>query len=135
MNAQIFRQMTTVICLFCLFPGILGAQGPSRRYRPPPQYVQLGAPDQEQGKAVLREFRKNGLYAGECYLDFELRVMPRRGEGRTVSGRLWSGHNQRGPISRIVVMPGVVGQERRLLVQLGPENAAWGWRSGGSVAT
>lgn len=130
MTARIFRQMTSVICLFCVWPMLTQAQGPSRRYRPPPEYVQIGQPDQAQGKAVLEAFRKNGLYAGECYLEFELRVMPRRGEERTVPGRVWSSHNRRGPISRIVIAPGLVGQERRLLVQIGPENAAWGWRSG-----
>ena len=131
MTARIFRQMTTVICLFCvMMTGFLPAQGPSRRYRPAPQYVQIGKLDQEQGKKILQEFRKNGLYAGECYFEFELRVMPRRGAERIVPGRVWSSHNERGPITRIVIAPGVVAQERRLLVQAGPESAAWGWRLG-----
>ncbi len=123
------RQMTTVVCLFlCL--GCLGhAQGPSRRYRPAPHYVQIGTPDQAEGKRILEQFRQQGLYSGECYFDFELRVMPRRGEDRSVPGRLWVTRNELGPISRIVVAPGVVDQEVRLLVQNGPEGAVWGWRS------
>jgi len=133
MTARHFRQMTTVICLFCAATSLASAQGPSRRYRPAPEYVQLGKPDQAQGKAVLEEFRKTGMYAGECYLEFELRVMPRRGDERIVPGRAWSGHNGRGPITRIVVAPGVVGVERRVLVQIGPQSAAWGWRSGAAA--
>lgn len=130
MTVPLIRQMTLVICLFCFFTSLTRAQGPSRRYRPAPDYVQLGRPDQEQGKSILQEFRKNGLYAGECYLEFELRVMPRRGEERLVPGRIWSSHNSQGPITRIAILPGVVGQERRLLVQIGPESLAWGWRPG-----
>lgn len=127
MIAQLFRQMTPVICLFCVMTHVAQAQGPSRRNRPAPQYVQIGTPDQEEGRKILQEFRKNGLYAGECYLNFELRLMPRRGNERTVPGRIWSSHNEQGPVSRIVIAPGVVAQERRLLVQVGPENTAWGW--------
>lgn len=108
------------------------AQGPSRRYRPAPEYVQVGKPDQEQGKRVLDEFRKQGLYSGNCYFDFELRVMPRRGEEHVVQGRLWVSQNERGPITRIVIFPGVVQNETRLLVQNGENSAVWGWRAGNS---
>lgn len=130
MNAFLFRQTALVVCLFCGITALADAQGPSRRYRPPPEYVQLGKPDQEQGKRVLEEFRKSGLYSGNCYFDFEFRVMPRRGPERVVPGQLWVGQNARGPVSRIVLLPGVAGQESRLLVQNGPENAAWGWKPG-----
>lgn len=124
-----------IICLFCALILESSGQGPSRRYRPPPQYVQIGAPDQAQGRRILEEFRKEGLYSGECYFEFELRVMPRRGEDRTVPGRVWSSRNDRGPIARIVVAPGVVADETRLLVQTGPNSGVWRWQAGTSASS
>jgi hypothetical protein len=129
-GSRFFRQAAFVACLFCFFSSAtdsLFAQ--PRRYRPAPNYVQLGRPDPAEGKRIIDEFRQLGL-AGEYYWEFELRAMPRRGEERTVQGRLWGGRNDRGPITRVVLAPGVVAAERRLLIQNGPQSAIWSWRSG-----
>lgn len=102
------------------------AFGQSRRYRPPAHYVQIGKPDQAEGRRILEDFRLKGI-AGDYYLEFALRVLPRRGDERTVPGRLWGGRNDRGPISRVILQPGVIGSESRLLVQNGPRSAVWAW--------
>lgn len=123
------RQTALVVCLFC-FAGVLSAHGQSKRFRPAPQYLQIGKPDQAEGKRILEDFRQRGFYAGDYYFEFELRVMPRRGAERTVQGRMWGSRNDQGPISRVAVAPGVQGQEQRLLVQNGPASSVWRWKSG-----
>lgn len=102
------------------------AAGQSRVYRPPAHYVQFGKPDQTEGRKILEDFRLKGI-AGDYYLEFVLRVLPRRGDERVVPGRMWGGRNDLGPISRVILLPGVIGSERRLLVQNGPQSAVWAW--------
>lgn len=73
--------------------------------------------------------------AGDYYLEFELRVLPRRGEESRIPGRLWGGRNRDGNISRLSLqLPAAAGAsataagaEKRLLVQGGPRPAAWQW--------
>lgn len=106
----------------------------SRRYRPPARYVQIGEPDQAEGRKIMVEFRKLSL-AGDSYLEFELHVLPRRAEGRKVPGaRLWASRNEQGPISRVEI-PGVNGgAPQRLLVQNGPAGAVWTTAKTGAVS-
>lgn len=129
-KSYFLRQTTAVVCLFCILAIAPPAQAQPRRYRPAPEYLQLGKPDQEEGKRILQEFRQRGFYGGDYYLDFELRVMPRRGAERTVPGRMWGSRTDLGPISRVSVAPGVKGQEERLLIQNGPSSSVWRWKSG-----
>ncbi len=120
----------------CLLFGLVAALAPapafaqSRLNRPPPRYFQLTPPDQSEGARILREMRAADL-DGEYFLEFELVVLPRRGEERRIPGRLWGGRNRQGPITRIcLVAPSADGggaAERRLLVQGGPEPEAWQW--------
>jgi len=91
--------------------------------KPPETYVQLGQPDQTEGQRVLAEFRQAGI-AGEYYLEFDLRVMPRRGDERTVHGKLWGGRNDQGAVLRVAVTD-AAGHERRLLIQNGEQAAVW----------
>jgi len=96
----------------------------------PPVYVQ-SKPDQAKGREILQEFRQTGWgLGGDFYLEFELRVMPRRGDERTVPGRMWGGRNDRGPVTRVALSPGGKDAERRLLVQTGPDSGAWSWPAG-----
>ncbi len=135
------RQTALSVCLLFglvaagLTPAPLAAQ--SRLNRPAPRYLQLSPPDQKQGAEILREMRAAGP-DGDYYLEFELRVLPRRGEERSVPGRLWGGRNGEGPVTRLSIRPladssnpaGAVGAakaEQRLLVQGGPKPAAWHW--------
>jgi hypothetical protein len=62
------------------------------------------------------------------FLQCEVRVMPRRGEGKTVPARLWAGRNEKGPIWRLELNPDDAVGQRRLLVQNGPQSALWSWQ-------
>lgn len=120
-------------CLVCLCVALGTLSGQQKRFRPSPEYGQLGAPDQAEGRRILEEFRTKGI-SGEYYLEFQLRVMPRRGAERLVPGRLWGARNDRGPISRLALFPGSKSSEQRLLVQNGPRNAAWSWSAASSTS-
>jgi len=73
--------------------------------------------------------------AGNYYFEFQLRVMPRRGEERVISGRLWGGRNESGSVSRVALTPDKANPsgERRLLIQSGRNAALWRWDAGGEV--
>lgn len=128
------RQTARAVCF--LFFGLLAAgqaDAQSRLNRPPPRYVQLSAPDQKEGAAILAEMRNAGL-AGDYYLEFELRVLPRRGDERRIPGRLWGSKTTEGPITRLALTvqeksSGSPAKETRLLVQGGPTPSAWSWPS------
>lgn len=96
-------------------------------FRPPPNYVTVTKPDPAEGARILAEFRTLGI-AGDYWLEFELRVMPRQGAERSVAGQLLGSRNEHGPISRLT-LPGAGGlaSERRWLIQGGPQAAAWSW--------
>jgi len=120
-----------------LVAAVLGLPGgwAQRSEHPPPRYLQLGAPDQAEGRRILEEFRGQGL-AGDYYLEFTLDVMPRQGAERVLTGRLWGSRNAAGPVSRVSVRPeaGAAAPEERLLVQSGPDPALWTWRPGAEAA-
>ena len=124
----IFSRQTGLLVCLVVFSALLtlDASAQSRRYRPPAQYVQIGKPDQAEGRKILEDFRGKGI-AGDYYLEFLLRVLPRRGDERVVPGIMWGSRNDRGPVSRVILRPGVAGAERRLLVQNGPQSAVWSW--------
>jgi len=119
-------------CLLCFMA--VGATGysQSKTYRPPPNYVQFGKPDQAEGKRIIEDFRLRGL-PSDMYLEFVLQVMPRRGEERTVAARLWAGRNEKGPIWRVELSPDDATAQYHLLVQNGPQNLLWSWRPGAAV--
>lgn len=91
--------------------------------QPAGTYVQFGQPDQAEGRRVLAQFRQAGI-AGEYYLEFDLRVMPRRGEEQVFHGKLWGGRNEQGAVLRVAVAD-ASGHERRLLIQNGEQAAVW----------
>lgn len=140
------RQTVSAVCLLfvgaCLGPALTPLAAQSRLNRPAPRYIQIKPPDQREGAAILREMREAGI-DGDYYLEFALRVLPRRGEERHVPGRLWGGRNREGPITRMSLLPprdlaepgATSGPEKRILVQGGPRPAAWQWPSSdGSTA-
>ncbi|MDB6165455.1 MAG: hypothetical protein JWQ83_595 [Lacunisphaera sp.] len=66
--------------------------------------------------------------AGDYWLAFELRVMPRKGAERTVQGQLLGSRNTTGPITRLsLTSPGGLATEQRWLIQGGEKPAAWQW--------
>lgn len=96
---------------------------PSPTAAPPPIFNLGGQPDQEEGRKALEQLRRQGI-AGGYYLEFQLRVMPRRGEEWTVPGRMWAMQNERGAVSRVEIStPG--GEGTRLLIQNGAQPAVW----------
>ena len=119
MNARRAGRHTVLGLAFLL---ALSAQGQSR-VRPEPHYAFTGKADPAEGRTLLAEFRKLGL-AGDYALNFTLRVMPRRGDERSVSGRLYGTRNELGPISLVEFPAGTAGA-RRILVQSGPQAAVW----------
>ena len=119
MNARTIGRWT-VWCLAFLLAGTAVAQ---RRVRPEPRYAFTGTADQAEGRRLLEEFRRLGL-AGDYALEISLRVLPRRGAERTVSGRMYGTRNERGPVSLVEFPAGTPGA-RRILVQNGPQSAVW----------
>ncbi len=93
----------------------------------PPPLLRLGKVDQADGREALQSLRRLGI-SGDYFLEFQLRVMPRRGEERVIAGKLWGSRNENGPVSRVSLAVGkAAGEtaERRLLIQNGPHPAAW----------
>lgn len=98
----------------------------------PPELSQLGKPNAAEAARILEQFRHSGI-AGQYFLDFELRAMPRRGEERLFSGRLWGGRNEQGAISRVEIVDGE-NRTHRLLVQNGARATVWRLTDSGVVA-
>ncbi|HTO04649.1 MAG TPA: outer membrane lipoprotein-sorting protein [Opitutus sp.] len=107
--------------------------GPRGQSAPP--LIQLGKADPAEAQAAIEQVRRQGI-TGNYFLEFNLRVMPRRGEERSVPGRLWGSRNEQGALSRVAVTlteGGSGAVERRLLIQSGRESAVWRWDTGGNV--
>ena len=119
MNARLIGRCTVCGLAFLL---ALGASAQSR-VRPEPRYAFTGSADQDEGRRILAEFRRLGL-AGDYELAFTLRVMPRRGEERSVTGRLYGTRNDTGPLTLVEFPAGTAGA-RRVLVQNGPQSSVW----------
>lgn len=99
--------------------------------RPEPKY--LGSkPDQAEGAQVLAGFRNIGIH-GPYWLKFELRVMPRRGDERVLTGEMFGRQGEAGPLTRLAVddpaNPGG-NHGQRYLLHGGANPAAWTWNPG-----
>lgn len=126
------RQTASAVCLLFGLVTLFAATAPTalaqpRLNRPAPKYLQLSPPDQKEGAEILKEMRAAGP-AGDYYLEFELRMLPRRGAAWSIPAGLWGGRNREGPISRIALR--LPEGEQRVLVQGGATPAAWRWRGG-----
>jgi hypothetical protein len=95
------------------------ASAQSDKYNQPTDRAAPGRANQAEGARILAEFRPNAVPAGEYWLAFELRVMPRKGPERSVTGAMIGMKGETGPISRL----SVGGQN--WLIQSGPQPAAW----------
>jgi hypothetical protein len=100
----------------------------SKRYRPQPEYVQLNAPDQEEGRKILSEFKGQGI-AGQYYLEFDLVYLPRRGKERLCRGQMWGIYKNGFQLSRLSVR-NADGVEFRYLIRGGDQPMVWSWKSG-----
>ena len=88
-------------------------------------------PDKEKGEAILREFRGLGI-SGDYFLEFELRVLPRRGKETVFTGQLWGSRNEMGQISRVMLQDGKGGGQQ-MLIQNGSVPAVWVLKTGQSL--
>ena len=116
-----------------LLTALTGYAAPKGSTAPP--LTQLGGSDPTEARTALELVRQQGI-TGNYFLEFQLRVMPRRGAERTIPGRLWGSHNQMGPVTRVSLTLPVKGtgtSERRLLIQNGRNSSVWRWDTGGSV--
>ena len=101
------------------------AGGPSLpAARPEPHFVSGDKPDQAGGRRALEEFRAAGL-AADYWMEFELRVLPHKGDETTLRGQILGARSELGPVTRL----DVGGQ--RWLIQSGPRPAAWAAGPGG----
>jgi len=91
---------------------------------------QIGAPDPAEGRAALEQLRRQGI-AGNYFLEFQLHLLPRRGDERVIPGKMWGAQNPQGPVSRVELGSGA--DAVRLLIQNGPESAAWRSRANGEI--
>lgn len=123
------RQAVSAACLFCALVSALGlgpaaARGQQKGNRLQPRYISNAAPDQAHGVEVMAHFRGLGLN-GDYFLDFNLQVLPRRGEASTVRGRMWGSRNAEGPIFRASLSTPAGVPLDRLLGQNGSAPQAW----------
>lgn len=132
-SSTLSRQVASAACLLFFLSAGTSALAQPKRFRPQPQYVQIGEPDQAEGRRILDDFRMRGI-EGDYYWEFSLRVKPKQGEESFIPGRMWGSRNEKGPVTRIALWPGVAANERRLLVQNGPKSATWGWQAGKAAA-
>lgn len=87
-----------------------------------------GKADQEEGARILAEFRRNTGVGGNYWMSFELRVMPRKGSERTVTGTLLGTRGESGgPLSRLTI------EGKNWLIESGPQPHAWTTGSNGEV--
>jgi hypothetical protein len=94
--------------------------------RPAPKYLS-SSPDQAEGARLLATFRHVGIRGG-YWLGFELRVMPRRGPERDLSGHMFGLQGRDGPLTRLTTNdPALPLAERSVvhLLQAGSTPSAW----------
>lgn len=84
----------------------------------PAEKAASGKADQAEGARILADFRRMGI-AGDYWLGFELRVMPRRGAERVVTATMLGTRGPQGPLFRL----NVDGQQ--WLIESGPRPSAW----------
>lgn len=89
----------------------------------PAPLLQFGEPDQAEGAKALEQLRRQGI-AGDYYLEFQLRLMPRRGAEQLFAGAMWGAQNDLGLVSRVKLARGTP-EARHLLIQNGAQPAVW----------
>jgi hypothetical protein len=94
----------------------------------PPEFAPGTKPTPQEAQKMLEQFQQAGI-SGEYYLEFDLRILPRRGAERILRGKLWGGRNEQGAITRVAVVDST-GEERRFLLQNGRRAAAWSFAQG-----
>lgn len=99
--------------------------------RPAPKFLTTD-PDAAEGARILSSFRNVGI-EGAYWLRFELRVMPRRGAERKLSGHLFGMPGTGGPLTKLTSVDRANTGARNtelLLLRGGADAAAWQWNAG-----
>lgn len=99
--------------------------------KPAPKFLG-GQPDQAEGGRILASFRNLGIQ-GDYWLKFELRVMPRKGDERTLHGEMFGRQGPDGSLTRLLVDdPANKGGSHLDLYILkgGRAPEAWHWNAG-----
>jgi len=128
------RQTGRIVCFLCALVGVLAwsvqsLEAQQKANRPEPRFVSRGEPDPAEGREIMSTFRRLGL-PGDYFLEFNLEVLPRRGERSVVNGRMWGSRNEMGPVSRIDLAPTAKTPPTHLITQNGPESEAWRYLAG-----
>jgi hypothetical protein len=99
---------------------LLAASAPAQadKFGQPQDKAASGKADQAEGARILSEFRQAQI-VGDYWLSFELRVMPRKGAERTVTGALLGTPGASGPVTRITTGDGA------WLIEAGSQPSAW----------
>ena len=125
---QFIWQTERLVCLFCglavlLAIGSSSLEAQQKSNRPEPRFVSRDEPDPAEGREIMSTFRQLGL-PGDYYLEFDLEVLPRRGERSIVPGRMWGSRNEIGPVTRIDLQGGNAPRTH-LVSQNGSVSNAW----------
>jgi hypothetical protein len=88
--------------------------------------------DPQEAAETLRQLRDAGV-PGQCYLEFELHALPRRGDERVYRGRLWTSRAG-GALTLRVALESDAGGTRRFLIRNGPQPQVWQWNGAQVVA-
>jgi len=115
--------LASPVCHRALLFVLVALAGPlafaqSDKFGQPMDRAAGGKADQAEGARILADFRQAGI-DGDYWLSFELRVMPRQGSERTVTGTMLGMRGLSGPLTRL----NVSGQ--RWLIESGPQPEAW----------
>ncbi len=122
----LFRRAFLLVTLFGQAAGFAAAPAGPR-----PELAQVGKPTPEEAARLIEQFRGSGI-PGDHYLEFELRQIPRRGEGPTFQGRWWGSRNDQGAVTRIELTD-TQGGPQRLLLQNGEQAQVWRLQDGRPV--
>lgn len=121
------------ILLACTATGMAFGGGPAATGNLPVNEP-FSLPTKAEAQLIVEKARNaEAPGASAFYLEFLLRELPRRGDGRTVRGRIWIGAGKPGPAARISVVDH--GVEYRFLVQGGAHPQAWRWTAGSPAQT
>lgn len=115
-----FRRSLLILGLLA-WEAAFGGQPPSSGRVP--ELAQVGLPDAARAAEILDQFRTAGI-AGEYYLEFQLRAMPRRGDATNHAGRMWGARSRSGATTRVEVED-AAGIWHRFLLRNGPEGEIW----------
>ncbi len=111
--------------LLAVVPKLLGQP----KGRVPPNLLQPGTLNSEEGAKLLQEFRQARMQGDYCFL-FQWKSKNNKGQTVSLGGRWWGSWNESGPISRIRIEKNP--QSLEYLLQNGPSAKLWKINSGGN---